>query len=248
MFAKCLTEVRVDPSGRKSWVPSARRYRALLTCSRCRGPALIEFELLIEKLAKFMADIPNQVPTRGGQLQRIAAMQQPVFDGTFENFLNRLTNDQRSTNMQMKPQNGIDLTPFCKDVHIFPGAPQPPAGLPAEIDRIYRDDLLMITGSPTYVAIACRHIIETACKELAGTDRDNLAALIRRLVDSEKLPKIMAEWADTIRVLGNEAIHGSSPVDSATAHELMNFTQIFLELLYTYPARIGVLHPSALPS
>ena len=55
------------------------------------------------------------------------------------------------------------------------------------------------------------------------------------------LAPIMKEWADQIRLLGNEAAHPDpeeDSIDPQDAHDIVEFLNFLLEYLYTFPHKI----------
>ncbi|EMV0202349.1 DUF4145 domain-containing protein [Klebsiella quasipneumoniae] len=137
---------------------------------------------------------------------------------------------------------GTDLRKFFKLDTIYPeGTDSVPEHLPQEIHSMYVDDLLQATSSPRLTLVSCRMILESACRDKLGTDKGRLVDLIQKLGEAEALPRVMLDWANTIRQFGNEAVHvsGSPTVDEAT--EIRSFTVTLLEFLYSHPARIDSL-------
>lgn len=186
----------------------------------------IEFEFLQE-----YPPAHNAIPPRKGRLNflnkfQVGDLLEPKGNGQYA-----VKADTRNP--------AINLTPFCNILDIYPKEfPDIPSDLPAEIQDMYSNDLTEILNSPKHVVIECRSIIETACKDRLQKTSGNLKKMIDELVTQSILPEIVAEWAHTIRMIANENVHGGEKSSPDEANELLEFTTILLELLYSYPARI----------
>lgn len=90
-----------------------------------------------------------------------------------------------------------------------------------------------------YLVIAgCRTTLELAIKELTGKEKIKLFDAIDELVEKCIIPKPMGEWAHSIRVLGNEAVHEAEG-SKEEAEELMNFTRLFLEYVFVMSYKLN---------
>lgn len=137
---------------------------------------------------------------------------------------------------------GHNLRALCKSLRVIPaGGPQVPGDLPPEVERIYREELLRVTQAPRQLVFTCRMLLELACRHALSVDRGNLVGLIDELATSGRLPAVVAEWAHAIRKLANDAVHDGAPPTATEAEEILEFTRLLLELLFSYPARIARL-------
>lgn len=118
-----------------------------------------------------------------------------------------------------------------------------PTDLPKELDKRF-NELSEVRGSPRFTVIACRGLLEKSCKHILGDESQDikLIQLINNAIKRLKTVEAIADWAHTIRVIGNDAVHGDdydpTPVE---ADEAVRFTTLFLELLFSYPERIKTL-------
>ncbi len=80
----------------------------------------------------------------------------------------------------------------------------------------------------------CRKTVEGICKEHGIKDR-NLSAGLKSMRDKELIEKRLFEWADVLRVAGNEAAHGVDfTVKADDARDLLDFTSALLEYLFSF--------------
>ena len=83
-----------------------------------------------------------------------------------------------------------------------------------------------------------RRALELTLKDKFPSLTGTLAARIKQLVQTKTLPQAMADWADEIRDLGNEAAHDANEVDREQLTMIRGFTDATLRYLYTLPAEI----------
>ncbi|WP_334470191.1 DUF4145 domain-containing protein [Arsenophonus sp. PmNCSU2021_1] len=118
-----------------------------------------------------------------------------------------------------------------------------PTALPPELAKGF-NELSGVRSVPRFTVIACRSLLEKACKHTLGDEgRDTkLIQLINNAIKRLKTVEAIADWAHTIRVIGNDAVHGDEyDPTPAEADEAVRFTTLFLELLFSYPERIKTL-------
>ncbi|WP_048796414.1 MULTISPECIES: DUF4145 domain-containing protein [Serratia] len=147
---------------------------------------------------------------------------------------------------------GVNLRPAFEIEKIYPGGETAiPDNLPPQIERMYKDDLIAVRGSARHTIICCRSILESACKQILEVKNKKLIAMIDALKTGGFIPSTMADWAHTIRILGNDAVHEDDAPGADEASEILAFTDNLLQLLFTYPARIEKIReqlPSKLPA
>lgn len=136
-----------------------------------------------------------------------------------------------------------------------PTPPDIPQFLPPTVERYYWQaaNVLATTpmprdDEPTFAdtaVIMCRRTLEAALQDIGdGSDeRLPLAARIRRLADDGRITRDLADWADHIRQLGNDAVHGPEPLPPgpegvAQAQIVLEFTRLVLMYLYTLPGMV----------
>ncbi|ENQ6247013.1 DUF4145 domain-containing protein [Klebsiella quasipneumoniae] len=225
LHAACMRRSELNTHSQTiMWREDHSNFRGIFTCGNCFSPVTFDFSPMVRA--------PGLKPV---------------------SFLNRLSLEMidpsasssrpRRIGYEVKMDDvGTDLRKFFKLDTIYPeGTDSVPEHLPQEIHSMYVDDLLQATSSPRLTLVSCRMILESACRDKLGSDKGRLVDLIQKLGEAEALPRVMLDWANTIRQFGNEAVHvsGSPTVDEAT--EIRSFTVTLLEFLYSHPARIDSL-------
>lgn len=91
----------------------------------------------------------------------------------------------------------------------------------------------------TAAAIMCRKTLEGICAEHSIKER-NLAKSLEKLRDTEVIDKKLFEWADSLRIFGNDAAHDVSVVISAQdARDILDFTRALVEYVFTFRERFA---------
>lgn len=83
-----------------------------------------------------------------------------------------------------------------------------------------------------------RKALDIALKEVASDVKGTLAARITELVKKNLLTPSLGEWADQIRLLGNESAHESDQPTREELESLRNFSNLVLQYLFTLPAKV----------
>jgi hypothetical protein len=86
-------------------------------------------------------------------------------------------------------------------------------------------------------AIMCRKTLEGIADEHGITTR-NLATALKAMKDNGIIENRLYDWADTLRISGNEAAHGvNSQVSYQDAKDILEFTHALLEYVFTFQER-----------
>lgn len=193
--------------------------RALVTCSTCHSGAVLDL-----KVKDF-----DEVRRRGGD-----TVSQLNLVGT--------VHQKGGSRQQVANHPGEPLDNIFEVVGRYPPTTDTvPPDLPDPLAREYREELLNSRASNRHTVGACRVILEMACKDRMPDVGGNLFDRIDALHTNGMITRSIADWAHTIRKLGNEALHGDPAPSREEADEVFNFTVLLLELLYSYPARIDRL-------
>lgn len=106
-------------------------------------------------------------------------------------------------------------------------------GLPTVIEKSYLEALgTYRSGHYESCAIMCRKCLEAVCREL-GTVKGNLKQRLTALQSSGKIDAKLSNWADALRVVGNDAAHDlDARVGQQDAKDALDFTQAIL--LYAF--------------
>ncbi|MFX4083667.1 DUF4145 domain-containing protein [Sphingobium yanoikuyae] len=83
-----------------------------------------------------------------------------------------------------------------------------------------------------------RRCLELAMKDRAPDLSGSLARRIDKLAEAGGLTSDVAEWAHSIREIGNEAAHDEHEPNPDDIEDLAAFTKIVLEYLYTMPEKV----------
>lgn len=119
--------------------------------------------------------------------------------------------------------------------------PVPPyshPALPEKVRELFTDMQTMQKQNlaPSLIVTGCRSVLEEAVRELGGQGK-TLHERISNLNTKAVVNGVLHEWAIAIKNLGNEAVHELSG-DKKTADELVEFTKLFLQYTFEFPARI----------
>lgn len=127
-----------------------------------------------------------------------------------------------------------------------PRAPKSPSDVPARVSSAFLsglDNLGRINGANAAGAMF-RRSIELAAREI---DKEapahlNLKARIERLPDTVVTPA-MKQWAQHIRLEGNDAVHGPDEYSEKDAKDLHAFAEMFLTYAFTLPEMLKRAYP-----
>jgi len=143
------------------------------------------------------------------------------------------------------------VSPLVLDMRFFPETKHTtdiPDHLPEKVAQAFRQaekaikqvdgkDLKLQLGDAA--AAMDRRTLEMVTKEQAPEKADaTLYERINHLAEAGKLTPALKEWAHSLRVVGNEALHdedGISDTEAIQAHELTRFILIYL---YTLPTQV----------
>ena len=86
----------------------------------------------------------------------------------------------------------------------------------------------------TATAIMCRKTLEGIADENKITSR-NLSSALKEMKEKGIIENRLYEWADALRISGNEAAHGvNSKISSQDAKDILEFTHALLEYVFTF--------------
>jgi hypothetical protein len=86
----------------------------------------------------------------------------------------------------------------------------------------------------TATAIMCRKTLEGLCAEHGVTGK-NLVHALSELKEKNIIEQRLYEWADALRIYGNEAAHDVTVTVSAEdARDILEFTNALLEYVFTF--------------
>ena len=129
-------------------------------------------------------------------------------------------------------------SPDIKNMWPSPVPPYSHASLPEKVRVLFVDlqEMLKQGRSPAMIIGGCRAVAENAVKELGGKGKD-MHARIEDLKSKAIVNGVLADWAHNVRLGGNEALHELEGTAEEAA-ELVEFTKLFLQYTFEFPARI----------
>ena len=129
----------------------------------------------------------------------------------------------------------------CEILHTFPKTVEPkaPDFTPPAVERIYLQGLDNLRRrNHDACVIMMRKAVEMAAASKDAAEA-GLARKIRWLAENHKITADMADWADEIRLAGNEAAHGDEPIDEGEASSVAAFAELFLMYLFQLPGMLA---------
>lgn len=108
-------------------------------------------------------------------------------------------------------------------------------GLPAPLKSAYREAISCFKAKAyTATAIMCRKTLEGICVE-HGVRGNNLVSNLKELKDKGIIENRLFEWADALRISGNEAAHDVTvTISPEDARDILEFTNALLEYIFTF--------------
>jgi hypothetical protein len=152
-----------------------------------------------------------------------------------------------SSGQNMQPpqwdQHQVDLTLYGWTAEQFwppPPAPVIPEHLPTDVERIYlqAERNFQIEGNEEAAGTMYRKALDVGLKKIDPNMTGMLAARIKKLAAANRLTPDIAEWADHVRDLGNDAAHEENPPTRQELTDLRNFTEMVMRYLFSLPALV----------
>ncbi|MEN6520791.1 MAG: DUF4145 domain-containing protein [Armatimonadota bacterium] len=106
---------------------------------------------------------------------------------------------------------------------------------PEEIGDIYSEAVVCYEHAAyTASAVMCRKVIEGMCDK-HGYGKGPLENSLSKMKADEVIDTRLFEWADALRLLGNEAAHGiSRKFSKIDAGDILDFTEAILDYVFTF--------------
>ena len=113
-----------------------------------------------------------------------------------------------------------------------------PDGVPEKIGNTYEEALDNFRRKKYETSVLhCGKTLDLATK---GMDTSwKLEKRLKTLASDGKITSAMADWAEEIRIDRNTAIHDGEDFSEKDAHDILTFTEAFLNYIYTLPALIN---------
>ena len=128
--------------------------------------------------------------------------------------------------------NGWDNDPYRiyppQDKRVNPSFPEP-------IKNAYQEALSCFKGKAfTATVLMCRKTLEGICS-VHGVMEKNLGLSLKEMKDKGIIENGLFEWAEALRISGNEAAHDVNiTVSSQDAKDIVEFTDALLEYVFTF--------------
>lgn len=121
---------------------------------------------------------------------------------------------------------------------LYPQLERVNAGLPKPIQSAFLEAQSCYRAKAfTAAAIMCRKTLEGICVAHEAKER-GLVAQLRELKEKGIIEQRLYEWADALRISGNEAAHDVSvTVPAEDARDIVEFTNALLEYVFTFRDR-----------
>jgi len=124
-------------------------------------------------------------------------------------------------------------------VRMYP-PPDPVAhpGLPSTVSEAYEEAWSCFKARAfAATAVLCRKSLEAMCRE-QGVPKSKLAHELRELKERGVIETRLFEWAEALRIAGNEAAHDvSRSVSKQDATDILEFTDALLQYVFTFKHR-----------
>lgn len=134
------------------------------------------------------------------------------------------------------------------DIQVFPDPAKPsaPKHTPEPIAKAYRQGIGSLKrGEFEPCLMLMRKVLDLTIKKINPEATGTLAARIRKTADARRITDEMADWANEIKDLGNDATHDPVDVPEADAAEITKFTELFLMYIFTLPGMLAARRPTA---
>lgn len=129
-------------------------------------------------------------------------------------------------------------------------APEASNDMPPEILGDFNEAGAILSKSPRGAAALLRLAIQKLCP-LIGAAQDDINKMIGQLVAENKIPPAVQKALDSVRVIGNEAVHPGTldlKDDVQTAAALFRLVNFIVEKAITEPKEIGEIFSSLPPN
>jgi hypothetical protein len=131
---------------------------------------------------------------------------------------------------------GVDYTQTQQDL-LYPrlaAEKAVPTGVPASVERPYRSAITCLeAGEFDASAIMARKSLEALCREL-GAEKGSLQKRLQTLSVQRVIDARLLEWADELRIIGNDAAHDLDAIISHDdARDILDFVEAILVYTFT---------------
>jgi hypothetical protein len=118
---------------------------------------------------------------------------------------------------------------------LYPSAPKASMSVPEDIRKAFEEAAACLRAKAhTAASIMCRKTLEGIC-QAHGVKKPGLLNGLKELRERGLIESRLFEWADQLRIQGNEAAHDVKVTTSAQdARDVVEFTHALLEYIFTF--------------
>jgi len=129
---------------------------------------------------------------------------------------------------------------WTESVRLYPPSDTVHKGLPSSILNAYQEARRCFNAKAfTAAAIMCRKTLEGICSE-HGIKAGTLAGGLREMRDKEVIEGRLFQWAEALRLFGNDAAHQIDlEISAEDARDIVEFTHALLEYVFTFRDRFA---------
>ncbi|MCY3624609.1 MAG: DUF4145 domain-containing protein [Candidatus Dadabacteria bacterium] len=124
------------------------------------------------------------------------------------------------------------------DFYPKPETPEIPEHLPENVNMYYLEAVNSVKSSPNAAGAMFRKTLDTGLKKIDPEAKGRLIDRIKSAAKTGKITQDMADWADRIRLDGNDAAHEEDPFTHQEAEELHLFTRLVMMYLFSLPGML----------
>ena len=124
------------------------------------------------------------------------------------------------------------------DFYPKPETPEIPEHLPENVHTYYLEAVDSVKSSPNAAGAMFRKTLDTGLKKIDPGAKGRLVDRIKSAAKTGKITQDMADWADRIRLDGNDAAHEEDPFTPQQAEELHLFTRLVMMYLFSLPGML----------
>lgn len=120
---------------------------------------------------------------------------------------------------------------------LYPNSQLSNESIPHEVRVTYESAKRIQNLNPEAFSMSVRKCIEIICK-LHGVEKGSLANKLKKLCEQQSLPDLIAEAADSIRLIGNQAAHDIEDIHPINAQQIDDFFKVLVEYIYILPNKL----------
>lgn len=130
---------------------------------------------------------------------------------------------------------------FSEAVRVLPAPSQAGPAVPRSVATAYEEAVRCVTvRAYAAMALMCRKALEALIAEHKVSAR-NLSEALKAMRDQGLIEQRLYEWADALRLTGNQAAHDvAENISREDARDVLDFTSAIIEYVFTFRDRFEV--------